>query len=95
MHGLGMGLMLASLHRIALLDVNEANATVAAGMYSFVRFIGVAIGVAVAGVIFQGFTDAGVEPVMAYRQTFGGFAVAATAGLALSFVIKDPGPSHA
>lgn len=94
-HGLGMGLMLASLHRIALLDVNEANATVAAGMYSFVRFIGVAIGVAVAGVIFQGFTDAGVEPVLAYRQTFGGFAVAATAGLALSFVIKDPGPSHA
>ena len=95
LHGLGMGLMLASLHRIALLDVNESNATVAAGMYSFVRFIGVAVGIAVAGVIFQGFIDSGVETSMAYRQTFGSFAVAAAVGLALSFAIRDPGPSPA
>ena len=95
LHGLGMGLMLASLHRIALLDVNEANATVAAGMYSFVRFIGVAVGIAVAGVIFQGFIDSGVELATAYRQTFGSFAVAAAAGLALSFAIRDPGPASA
>ncbi len=88
-HGLGVGTMLAALHRTALLDVSEDKGSVAAGMYSFVRFIGVAIGTSIAGVLYTYFNASGWTQVEAYKVTFLCFTVAAGIGLGLAFLIDE------
>ncbi len=88
-HGLGVGTMLAALHRTALLDISEAQANVASGMYSFVRFVGVAIGTSVAGVLFTQFHANGWTQVESYKTTFLCFTLAAVTGLVLALRIDE------
>ena len=83
-HGLGVGTMLAALHRTALLDVGEGQANIAAGMYSLVRFVGVAIGTTTAGVLYQQFHTGGIPVLQAYQFTFLCFVIAPSIGLAIS-----------
>lgn len=83
-HGLGVGTMLAALHRIALLEIDETEASVAAGMYTFVRFVGVAVGTSVAGVLYQYFMDRGFSTLASYQSAWLCFVVAALAGLVLA-----------
>lgn len=88
-HGLGVGTMLAALHRTALLDVGDDQANIAAGMYSLVRFVGVAIGTTIAGVLYQQFHSGGISDLQAYQFTFLCFVAAPLVGLALSFVTRQ------
>ncbi len=96
-HGLGVGTMLAALHRTALLDVQESQANIAAGMYSLTRFVGVAIGTTTAGVLYQQFSTWGFPVLQAYQSTFLAFIAAALIGLVFSLLMirKDPLTSRA
>ncbi len=89
-HGLGVGTMLAALHRTALLEVPEAQGNIAAGMYSFVRFVGVAIGTSVAGVLYTQFSASGWSQVESYRATFLCFALVGITGLVLAQLVREP-----
>ncbi len=86
-HGLGVGTMLAALHRTALLDVEEGQANVAAGMYSLTRFVGVAVGTTLAGVLYQQFSTWGLPVLQAYQNTFLCFVAAAGVGLVASLIM--------
>lgn len=89
LNGLGVGTMLASLHRTALLEIDEARASVAAGMYSLVRFVGVAVGTSVAGVLYQQFSDMGFATLTAYQYTFVCFTATAVCGLLLALQVNE------
>ena len=86
-HGLGVGTMLAALHRTALLDVKEDQANIAAGMYSLTRFAGVAIGTTTAGVLYQQFSTWGFPVLQAYQITFLCFIAAVVVGLVFSLIM--------
>jgi MFS family permease len=55
LYGLGLGFTLAALHHEALLQVQEEQMGSAAGLYSMFRFLGSAIGTAIAGVLLTVF----------------------------------------
>lgn len=80
-HGLGVGLMLAALHRAAIQDVTEKLVGVAAGLYSMIRFVGMATGTALSGVILQSYVDRGLLLQEADQSSFRVFAIAALLGL--------------
>ncbi len=96
-HGLGVGTMLAALHRTALLDVVESQANIAAGMYSLTRFVGVAVGTTTAGVVYQQFSTWDFPVLQAYQNTFLSFIVAAAVGLVSSLLMirSDRQTGHA
>ncbi len=89
LQGLGVGTMLAALHRIALLDISETQSNIAAGMYSFVRFVGVAVGTSVAGVLYTHFSAMGWTQDASYKTTFLCFTLAAVSGLVLAQFIHE------
>lgn len=86
LHGLGVGLMLAALHSASIQEMNEQQIGVAAGLYSMIRFLGMAIGTALSGVILQRYVDQELPLVEAYQSTYQLFALAAVAGLILALV---------
>jgi len=86
LHGLGVGLMLAALHRAAIQDVGEQQVGVAAGLYSMLRFVGMATGTALSGVILQSYTDQGLPLLNAYQASFRVFAFSALLGLLVALI---------
>lgn len=86
LHGLGVGLMLAALHRAAIQDVGEKQIGVAAGLYSMIRFIGMATGTALSGVILQSYTDQALPLLEAYQASFRVFAISAILGLFVALI---------
>lgn len=82
-HGMGVGLMLAPLHRAALGSISDEMMGTAAGFYSMVRFVGTAIGVAIAGVLIQSGLDQGLEAIEAYQQVFLSFTVFSVAAIVI------------
>ena len=68
--GLGIGIKLAPLHSIALGSISDEQMGTAAGFYSMVRFIGMATSTAMAGVLYQMFSDQGLSQIDAYQRTF-------------------------
>lgn len=82
-HGAGVGLMLAALHRAALGSISDEMMGTAAGFYSMVRFVGTAIGVAIAGVILQISLDSGLAPIRAYQNVFLSFTIFSVLGILL------------
>lgn len=89
-HGMGVGLMLAPLHTAALSSISEEMMGTAAGFYSMVRFVGTAIGVAIAGVLIQQGLDGGLEAIEAYQQVYLSFtAVSLFAIIVMSFKVGD------
>jgi EmrB/QacA subfamily drug resistance transporter len=89
-HGLGAGFVLAALHRAALGGISEAQMGAAAGIYSMIRFAGVVIGTALAGVILQHYFDLAVPLIDAYQVVFlvfGGFALA---GVLIGLNLHEP-----
>lgn len=81
--GLGVGLMLVALHR-ALQDVTDEEMGMAAGLYSMIRFAGMATGTALSGVLLH--FDQALPLIEAYQFTFRFFAGSATLGLILSLI---------
>ena len=89
-HGLGAGLMLAGLHRSAMGNTEAARMGSVAGMYNMLRFAGMAIGTAMAGVILQHFLDQGRPTLEAYQWTFLTFAAAGLVGILIAATMREP-----
>ena len=69
-YGFGAGLMLVALHRKSMEIIPPDQMGMAAGLYSMLRFLGMAIGTALAGVILQRFLDLAVPTIEAYQRVF-------------------------
>ena len=69
-HGLGAGIMLASLHRYVMGTVDDTHHGATAGVYSMLRFMGAVVGTSIGGVFLQKNLDAGLDLVAAYQDTF-------------------------
>jgi EmrB/QacA subfamily drug resistance transporter len=93
-HGLGAGLMLAALHRIAMRDIPDEQMGSAAGLYSMLRFAGVVVGVALAGMLLQTQLDAGQPAPVAYRAVFLLFALISLVAIAAAAGLRER-PSRA
>ena len=88
--GLGVGLMLAALHRSAMGDISDEKMGAAAGVYSMIRFAGMVIGTALAGVMLQMALDRGLPTIDAYQSVYLAVAGVAFIGLVLAFTLKEP-----
>jgi MFS family permease len=88
-HGIGAGLLLASLHRYVMSTVDDSHRGAAAGVYSMLRFVGAVIGTSLSGVILQSHLDAGMDLVRAYQETFVLLAVFPVAGILVAQVLKE------
>ena len=89
LQGLGVGIMLAALHSAALSKTSVEQMGVAAGVYSMVRFSGMAIGTALAGVLLENLLGEYALPITAYQQAFLSFAFVSLAGLIVSFGLRQ------
>ena len=89
LHGLSVGTMLAALHQAAMSETDENQMGTAAGVYSMIRFIGVAIGTALAGVLLRSALLSGLPVIEAYQQVFLCVAVAGLFGIATSLGLRS------
>ena len=87
-YGLGAGLSLAVLHRLAMDHIPQKESGTAAGLYSMGRFFGSIIGLTLVGVFLQqallGRTEAA-----AYQMAFWFTAGVAVLGIAVIWGVKD------
>ena len=87
-YGLGAGLMLAAMHSAVMGTVAEDQMGVAAGLYSMLRFMGMAISTALVGVVLQFFFDAGLSTINAYQNVFMVFMIFPVLGILVAFGLK-------
>ncbi|MBX3052628.1 MAG: MFS transporter [Caldilineaceae bacterium] len=85
--GIGAGLALASLHRIAMRDVPSTETSSAAGLYSTARFAGSTFGAAIAGVSLQQ-AELIMPQAGAYQLVFGLVAASCLVSLVVSWRMK-------
>ena len=89
LHGLGVGLMLAALHRAIIGSVSESEVGGATGLYSMFRFVGATVGTALSGVILQQSLDADMSMVSAYQHVFLLFAVFPVLGVLVGLRLRE------
>jgi MFS family permease len=70
LNGLGAGLALPALHRAAMEGPEGERGGAAAGVYSMIRFWGMMLGTAVAGVLLQSLLDRGTAALASYRWVY-------------------------
>ncbi len=86
--GTGAGLMLASLHRAALIEVDEGDLGTSSGVYSSIRFLGSALGAALGGILLQHYLgSAGLETLTAYQHVFAWFCGFSMVGFFLAWLL--------
>lgn len=85
--GIGAGLALASLHRIAMRDVPGQERGSAAGLYSTARFAGSTFGAAIAGVALQQ-AEVVMPQMAAYQLVFGLVAASCLVSLVVSWRLE-------
>jgi len=92
LHGFGAGFILAVLHRAAMGNISDEQMGAAAGLYSMLRFSGMVIGTALAGVLLQSYLDRALPTVAAYQNVFLYFAAVALLGAAvgLTYILRAP-----
>jgi MFS family permease len=90
LHGIGAGLMLATLHRVVMTSISQERMGAAAGLYNMLRFLGAAIGIALSGVLLQGYLDAGLAAIEAYQNVFFAFAGFPALGIFVAFTLREP-----
>ena len=88
-HGLSAGFMLATLHKVVMGGVGQAETGTAAGLYSMCRFLGSAIGTALSGVLLQEHLDAALDLLSAYQQVFTVIALFPALGILVAFSLRD------
>ena len=84
LQGLSVGTMLAALHQAAMSETDDEEMGTAAGVYSMIRFVGVAIGTALAGVLLHSGLERGLPDIEAYQQVFLFIALAGLLGITTS-----------
>lgn len=88
-YGLGVGLMLASLHHAAMSGVSDNDMGTAAGLYSMVRFAGSTIGTAIIGVLLQYSFDRGLPAIEAYQRVYLVLSAVSVLGLLVGIGLKE------
>ena len=88
-HGLGAGLMLATLHKSVMSNIEESDTGAAAGLYGMFRFLGATLGTALCGVFLQMQLDGGASVVGAYQQVFLLMAIFPLLGILVAFTLRD------
>ena len=88
-NGLGVGLMLAALHRAAMTDIQQQEMGAAAGIYSMIRFLGAVTGTALSGVLLQAGLDASLSTVEAYQQAFLASAAFPVIGILIGLRLRE------
>lgn len=88
-YGLGAGLMLAALHSTVMGTIAEDQMGAAAGLYSMLRFMGMAISTALSGVALQFFLDAGLPTIDAYQKVFTVFTMFPILGILVGFGLRE------
>jgi len=89
LQGLSVGTILAALHQAAMSETDDEEMGPAAGVYSMIRFVGVAIGTALAGVLLYGALERGLPVIEAYRQVFLIIALAGLVGITTSLGLRS------
>lgn len=88
-HGLGVGLAVAALHRVAIGDMPLEQMGMAAGLYSMIRFSGLVFGTALDGVLFQYGLDRGLLPLQAYHFVFWFLVGVALLGIIVGLTLRE------
>ena len=88
-NGLSVGIMLAPFHRVVMRDISPEQAGGAAGLYSMFRFLGVAISLALCGVLLQQNIDAGLPTIEAYQHVFRVFIVFPLLGVLVGVTLRE------
>jgi EmrB/QacA subfamily drug resistance transporter len=88
-YGLGSGFALAALHHAAMSRVPEAQMGAAAGLYSMLRFLGSAVGTALAGVVLARALDQALAVLEAYQYAFLFFAGAGFIGALVGSRLRE------
>ena len=91
LQGLSVGTMLAALHQAAMSETGDQEMGTAAGVYSMIRFVGVAIGTALAGVMLQSGLERGLPAIDAYQQVFLYVSLAGLLGITASLGLRSRG----
>ena len=87
-NGLSAGLALPALHRAAMEGPDEKRGGAAAGVYSMIRFWGMMLGTAVAGVLLQSLLDRGTAPLTSYRLVYAATAIVGAIGVIAAATLR-------
>jgi MFS family permease len=88
-NGLSAGLALPALHRAATEGLDEKRGGAAAGVYSMIRFWGMMLGTAVAGVLLQSLLDRGTSPLTSYRLVYAATAIVGAIGVITAATLRE------
>ena len=92
LNGLGAGLALPALHRAAMSTPEGSRGGAAAGLYSMIRFWGMMLGTALAGVLLQSLLDRGMTARTSYRFAFASTIVVGIIGVATIATLRERRP---
>lgn len=87
-HGLGAGLALAALHRVAMGGVPQEEMGVAAGLYSMIRFFGTVLGITLGGVLLRQGLGGGLPAIDAYRMVYWFIASVGALGALIGLTLR-------
>lgn len=76
-------------------DISTARMGAAAGLYSMIRFAGVVVGTALAGVILQNYLDQALPMIEAYQKVFLFLAGFSISGGVAGFSLREPKTARA
>jgi EmrB/QacA subfamily drug resistance transporter len=88
-HGLGAGLALAALHRVAMKQVPQEEMGVAAGLYSMIRFFGTVLGTTLGGVLLQFSLDSGLSTIAAYQAVYWVVVGVVSLGVVVGLTLRE------
>lgn len=89
LNGLSAGMALPALHRAAMEGPEGERSGAAAGVYSMIRFWGMMLGTAVAGVLLQSLLDRGIAPLLSYRLVYAATALVGAVGVVSAIVLRE------
>jgi MFS family permease len=86
-NGLGAGVALPALHHAAMSGRDGERGGAAAGLYSMIRYWGMMLGTALAGVLLQYLLDQGIAPLASYRVAYASTIVVGLIGVVTAFTL--------
>jgi DHA2 family methylenomycin A resistance protein-like MFS transporter len=90
-NGLGAGVALPALHHAAMSNQEGERGGAAAGLYSMIRYWGMMLGTALAGVLLQYLLDLGIAPLTSYRFAYASTIIVGIIGVATAFTLPGKG----
>ena len=88
-HGLGAGLSLAALHQVSLSKIAPDQRSMAASLYSMIRFSGTVYGAALGGVVLEYGLIRSPSTIAAYHFVFRFVAAVAVLGVVCGWAIRE------